>query len=93
MVDLLSREYLIDHLRKGVCVVSFTKVNGDKREMFCTLKEGTIPEDKQPSTDSTYSDKVIRAFDVKINEWRSFRVDNVYAFNAGTMVDEMMLNG
>lgn len=92
MVDMLSRDYLINHLRERVCVVSFTKVNGEKREMFCTLKEDAIPEDKRPQKDATYSDQVIRAFDVNKNEWRSFRVENVYAFNTGTMVDEMMQN-
>lgn len=76
------REDMIKNLRKGACRVIFTKLNGEERDMVCTLNFDLIAEDKRPKNASTeYSDEMIRAFDVKKQEFRTFKVANVISFS------------
>lgn len=72
-------------LRAGEKTVTFTKVNGDKRVMTCTLQEGVIP----PATKTDpLSQKKVRAvnpevqvvYDVEKDGWRSFRWDSLVAW-------------
>lgn len=76
---------MVSALRQGVCNVKFTKVDGEHRDMDCTLNFGIIPEDKVPSTTQEPKDlteqSALRVFDVKKGEWRSFRIANVNEFN------------
>jgi hypothetical protein len=70
-------------LKETTVNVTFFKVNGDKREMRCTLNETQIPEDKQPKgTGSKNSPKdSIAVFDLDKQEWRSFRYDSLKEFD------------
>jgi len=81
---VLNRQEMIDELRKRECRVIFKKVNGDERDMKCTLMESAIPEfAKDGNTDEksiAYSDEVIRVVDTASGEWRSFKVANVISF-------------
>ena len=74
-----SREFMIGELQKRVCRVIFKKVNGEERDMQCTLIEDVLPplkgSERQPNQD------VIRAFDTLKGEFRSFRVENVVSFS------------
>lgn len=79
-IDNMTREEMLLMLREGVCRVIFTKVNGEERDMKCTLETRNIPEELRPKTGEKYSDEVIRAFDVNKSEWRSFKVANVISF-------------
>lgn len=79
------RSWMVEKLREGVVVVTFTKANGEKRVMTCTLNEAEIPEDQIPSGESSstnFSDETVRVFDTEKNGWRSFRVDSVTQFDA-----------
>ena len=38
-----TRSEMINELKKSTCRVIFTKVNGDERNMVCTLDESIIP--------------------------------------------------
>jgi len=71
-------------LQKSQCRVIFTKVNGEERNMVCTLKEGVIPKaSKDPITQKKIRDlneEVLAVWDVKAEGWRSFRVANVVSF-------------
>jgi hypothetical protein len=69
---------LRDEKSKDVCV-TFTKKDGTNRDMFCTLAESRIPQDKQPKTETTTKDSgsALRVFDTEKQEWRSFRWDSV----------------
>lgn len=78
MTEELTREYMLDELRKRVCRVIFTKVNGEERDMQCTLIEKVLPPMK--GTERQKSNDVIRAFDTLKGEFRSFRVENVISF-------------
>jgi hypothetical protein len=81
----MSRDEMLVQLRSAVCRVVFTKVNGETRDMRCTLVRDMIPSDQTPK--STYDDDdlkssldVIRVFDLNANGWRSFKVANVIKF-------------
>ena len=71
-------------LQTSQCRVIFTKVNGEERNMVCTLKEGGIPKaSKDPITQKKVrdiSEEVLAVWDVKAEGWRSFRVANVVSF-------------
>ena len=76
------KESTITKLKQGEVIVTFTKINGDKRVMTCTLEEGVIP----PATkDDTASQKKVRSiseetqivWDINAKGWRSFRWANV----------------
>ena len=71
-------------LQTSQCRVIFTKVNGEERNMVCTLKEGVIPKaSKDPITQKKVrdiSEEVLAVWDVKAEGWRSFRVANVVSF-------------
>jgi hypothetical protein len=60
--------------------ITFTKRDGTEREMFCTLVEASIPQEKQPKTQtesSSTTGSTVRVFDTEKQEWRSFRWDSV----------------
>lgn len=62
--------------------LTFTKVNGEERQMRCTLQEHAIPEEKQPKNNSTKASPVdsIAVFDIEKQDWRSFRFDSIKEF-------------
>ena len=77
-------------LEQNVVVVDFTKLNGDKRVMTCTLREDMKPRATKDDTLSQkkvreISDKVIGVWDVNAKGWRSFRYERV---NSVDIVDE-----
>lgn len=77
---ILTRNEIIEALQVGNCTVKFTKVNGEVREMPCTLREDIVPkyERKTPVKDATgKSANVVSAWCLDKQEWRSFRVDSV----------------
>jgi len=80
-MSIFSREDVVKSLQESKCIVDFTKVNGEKRVMYCTLRDEDIPEDKKPKSYSFSHDTVVRAFDIIKQEWRSFRVDNLVSIN------------
>jgi hypothetical protein len=62
--------------------VTFTKANGDKRHMVCTLKESDIPYDKRPKSDGKAGpEDSVAVFDLEKFEWRSFRFDSIEGFD------------
>jgi len=85
--DLVKREYnkdnLVERLRKEQLVVTFTKLNGDKRIMTCTLNPKFIPEDQMPKSNKptkTLSEKQLEnigVYDINAKAWRSFKVNRV----------------
>lgn len=79
MNDSCTREYMIGELQKRVCRVIFKKVNGEERDMQCTLIEDVLPDMK--GTERQKNDSVIRAFDTMKGEFRSFKVENVVSFS------------
>ena len=84
------REDLKMLLEQNVLVVDFTKLNGDKRVMTCTLREDIKPAATKTDAMSQkkvreVSDAVVSVWDVNAKGWRSFRYDRV---NAVDVVDQ-----
>jgi hypothetical protein len=79
----LNKEVILDALHNGICVVTFTKKNGEERVMSCTLDEEFLPaqidleevvQKKVPNPDA------LAVWDTDIGAWRSFRWDSVKDF-------------
>ena len=73
-------------LEQNVLVVDFTKLNGDKRVMTCTLREDMKPRATKDDAMSQkavreVSDAVVSVWDVNAKGWRSFRYDRINAVN------------
>lgn len=69
-------------LTKGVVSVTFTKLNGKKRVMQCTLLEDKIPPSKRPTTVRKRNNALATVYDLERKEWRSFHYDAVSKFAA-----------
>ena len=79
-------------LEQNVMVVDFTKLNGDKRVMTCTLREDIKPPATKTDTMSQkkvreISDAVVSVWDVNAKGWRSFRYDRI---NSVDIVEEYL---
>jgi len=77
-------------LEQNVLVVDFTKLNGDKRVMTCTLREDMKPRATKDDAMSQkavreVSDAVVSVWDVNAKGWRSFRYERI---NSVDIVDE-----
>ena len=77
-------------LEQNVLVVDFTKLNGDKRVMTCTLREDMKPRATKDDAMSQkkvreVSDAVVSVWDVNAKGWRSFRYDRI---NSVDLIDE-----
>jgi hypothetical protein len=90
MKGIPTKDDLKNLLEQNVLVVDFTKLNGDKRVMTCTLREDMKP--KATKTDPIsqkkvreISDAVVSVWDVNAKGWRSFRYERV---NKVDIVDE-----
>lgn len=74
---------MIKELQSGTRVVTFTKVNGEQREMTCTLDPNIIPdpiEIKADKSPKTVNEEVLPVWDTTAQGWRSFRIDSVISF-------------
>ena len=85
-----TNQDLRNQLTQNVMVVDFTKLNGDKRVMTCTLREDIKPPATKTDTMSLkkvrdVTEAVVSVWDVNAKGWRSFRYDRVNSVN---IVDE-----
>ena len=81
-----TKEELKLLLSQNVVTVDFTKLDGDKRVMTCTLREDIKPVATKADPMSQkkvreVSDAVVSVWDVNAKGWRSFRYDRVNAVN------------
>jgi len=73
---------LTNQLQNSTVNIEFKKVNGEVRNMKCTLREGIIPKASKADTLSQtkvrkVSPEVLVVWDVNKNDWRSMRWDNI----------------
>lgn len=83
MIDSSSRDYMVTELKKRECRVIFKKVNGEERDMVCTLQEEMLPQQvdiEEAIQKKEPNPNVVAAWDIKAKGWRSFRVDSVLSF-------------
>jgi hypothetical protein len=81
-----QRDYLKILLAEDILLVTFTKKNGDLREMYCTLQDEFVPEHKKYFSDkitrreaTSEGREVLAVFDMEKSDWRSFRMDSIAA--------------
>lgn len=77
-----TQQDLKNLLAQNVLVVDFTKLNGDRRVMTCTLREDMKPRATKTDPMSQRavretSDAVVSVWDVNAKGWRSFRYDRI----------------
>lgn len=82
---MLTRDEMLFELQQGPCEVKFTKLSGEERTMQCTLDENIIPGfDKYEPMSSkkmrAINEQNIVVWDLKVEDWRTFRVDSVKEF-------------
>lgn len=82
---MMTRNEMIEQLQAQVCRVVFKKINGEERDMSCTLMENVLPKaTKDPLSQKkvrAVNEAVIVAWDVNKDDFRSFRVENVVSFS------------
>ena len=89
-----TKEELKLLLSQNVLTVDFTKLDGDKRVMTCTLREDMKPAATKADPLSQkkvreVSDAVVSVWDVNAKGWRSFRYERI---NKVDIVDEYEQN-
>ena len=82
------REWVRSCLMAEECIVDFTKKDGTKRTMRCTLKPDLLPqveltEGKKERT-ITATDN-IPVYDTEANGWRSFNIRSIDKFSFGVV--------
>ena len=84
----MNRQEMISALKEDVCRVTFKKVNGDTRLMYCTLKSDFLPENDRMINEAGFeptkqvNEKVLAVWDIDVKGWRSFRIDSVTHFDS-----------
>jgi hypothetical protein len=76
---MIDPQDLKESLRNNVVIVNFLKVNGEQREMRCTLRSDMVPatpivEGKTPKKENP---DVQAVWDLDKESWRSFRYDSL----------------
>jgi hypothetical protein len=72
-------EALRELLKTDLVTVVFTKSNGTKREMHCTMLPEYLPAMNEPNPNIKYgpSPTVVTVWDLEQNAWRSFKFDSL----------------
>lgn len=75
----MTRNEYISLLKENILSVLFTKKDGEKRSLVCTLREDVIPKDMAPlgNTERKVNDQTVPCWDIEKKAWRSFRIDAV----------------
>lgn len=77
-----TREFLEQQLQNGICIVVFTKGNGEVRELECTLLESFIVKyEKKTDRVKPKNENILAVWDVESEGWRSFKVDSVISID------------
>lgn len=73
------KEQILAELHSGITTVSFTKVDGERRDMRCTLNEEFLPARQTDNVKQARKENpaVCSVWDVDKEAWRSFRWENV----------------
>ena len=80
----INKQEVLDKLHNSICEVVFTKVNGEKRVMKCTLQEAMLPAkvDLEENLQKKKANPdVLAVWDTESEGWRSFRWDSVMEVN------------
>ena len=87
---MMTKESMTKMLRESEdgCEVTFNKVDGTERIMWCTLNPALMPQieekhktDKPKKEGLPESNDHVVAWDLEKSAWRSFRCDSLIMFN------------
>ena len=86
-------EYLdiLEKLNSSRCWVTFKKVNGDMRTMWCTLQKEYLPEQKdieEVLVKTEDEPKAIAVWDLEKQAWRSFRIESMVRFEINSYLHQ-----
>ena len=78
----MTRQEIVAKLSQGIHTITFTKVDGTERTMPCTLDPTLLPaveliENEEKKVPRKLNIDTLRVFVTDINEWRSFRIENL----------------
>lgn len=80
-MDVMNQEWrdsLKNNLTKGEASIIFNKINGQKREMRCTLQKNVVPSySEKGARKKSPNGEVLAVWDLEQSEWRSFRYDGI----------------
>ena len=71
-----TKDEIVEKLKTGIYIVTFTKVDGEQRVMPCTLHETHTPLVESKGTKKA-NDNIVNVWCIDKQDWRSFRVDSV----------------
>ena len=76
----MNKEEIVTLLQEGICEITFTKINGETRQMPCTLKSNLLPtvsvkELREEKTRKINEDN-LSVWCTDKNAWRSFKLEN-----------------
>ena len=77
-----DRDGIIKDLKNNAVRVYFTKVNGEKRELRCSLKPDLLPpvtvhEHLDDMHSRPENKEIVAVWDLDNGGWKSFRIDSV----------------
>jgi hypothetical protein len=83
---MLNKETLKEHLTKCVAEITFNKVDGSARTMYCTLMSDYLPEHNAIDENVRHvprkdNDNTLAVWDMDNKGWRSFRIDSITNVN------------
>jgi|LauGreDrversion4_2_1035121.scaffolds.fasta_scaffold1127095_3 hypothetical protein len=83
---MLNKETLKEHLTKCVAEITFNKVDGSARTMYCTLMSDYLPEQNDIDENVRHvprkdNDNTLAVWDMDNKGWRSFRIDSITNVN------------
>ena len=73
----MNRDDMIETLEQYKTKVTFKKINGEIRDMICTLNENYLPKTE---TSNVENPEIVTVWDLEKSAWRRFRVDSVINF-------------
>ena len=72
-----SKQQIVEQARSGIINVRFIKLNGEERDMKCTLLSEYLPNQQEMDFTEVESKDHLAVWDVEVNGWRSFRIESV----------------
>ena len=90
---MFDRTYVETTLKTSVCTAVFTKADGTRREMRCTLIDTYLPENYQGKgmiLNETDRNSV-SVWDIDNGGWRAFRLDTLIEFRPELVGAKVML--
>ena len=86
-----SKQQIAEQAKSGIINVRFTKVNGEVRDMRCTLLSEYLPNQMDFSeTKTKTNDSVLSVWDLDVGGWRSFRVESVSEVSPQLLTEDMI---